>query len=98
MVASIVIRELGVPITAVIQTKPLNQKPWVINSAFSNQRLWAFVAKIDPKCCLPEDRVGFRVSATEDGVRRLLEILDCLQCRSVLMEWARRETKICAGY
>lgn len=73
-------RELGLPATAIASIRALNPAPWVINSAFSNQGLWGFVAQI-----------GLSVPATEVGVQELLEALDCLQCRAVLLEWARGE-------
>ncbi|WP_201223646.1 NUDIX hydrolase [Halochromatium roseum] len=82
-------RELGVPPTAIQRTELLNQVPWVINSAFSNQGLWGPVAEIDPNTVLPEDQVGLMAPATHAGVQQLLQALDCLQCRAVLMEWAR---------
>lgn len=84
-------RELGLPATAIVHTRPLNATPWVINSAFSNQGLWGLVAEIDPSHPVPEAHIGQRAPATEAGVRELLEALDCLQCRAVLLERARGE-------
>lgn len=83
-------RELGVPATAILQSHALNEQKWIINSAFSNQGLWGFVAEIDEAFPIPEEFVGASVSADEAGVSELLEQLDCLQCRMVLSEWQRQ--------
>ncbi|WP_201220242.1 NUDIX hydrolase [Halochromatium roseum] len=53
-------RELGVTPTALQRTEPLNQAPWVINSAFSNQGLWGIVAEIDPDHPLLATHIGQR--------------------------------------
>lgn len=90
-------RELGLPATAIVHIRPLNQTPWIINSAFSNQGLWGLVAEIDPNYTVPEEHIGYRAPATEVGMKQLLEALDCLQCRAVLMEWARSEIWAPAG-
>ncbi|WPL19038.1 hypothetical protein Thiowin_04142 [Thiorhodovibrio winogradskyi] len=82
-------RELGVPATAISQITALNQQPWMINSAFSNQGLWGLVADIDADCTIPQQHIGQTAPATAQGVEQLLEALDCLQCRAVLLEWQR---------
>ncbi|WP_201223684.1 NUDIX hydrolase [Halochromatium roseum] len=84
-------RELGVPPTALQRTEPLNHAPSVINSAFSNQGLWGIVAEIDPNHPLPATHIGQRAPATVTGMRELLQALDDLQCRAVLLEWARAQ-------
>ncbi len=81
-------RELGVTADAVTHLQPLNQSPWVINSSFSNQGLWAFVAQVDTLFNLNQSLIGMRAPTTQMGVRSLLEKIECLQCRAVLQHWA----------
>jgi hypothetical protein len=87
---SILERELGVKPDAVINLAPLNEAPWPINSAFSNQGLWGFVAVIDDSYPVPDTLIGLRVPANENGVAMLLSKFDCLQCRAILLEWERQ--------
>ena len=84
-------RELSIAPEAVRRTEPLNDAKWIVNSAFSNQGLWAFVAEIDEAFPVPQAMVGARAPANAAGVAALLTQLDCLQCRAVLLEWQQRE-------
>ncbi|EGV28546.1 NUDIX hydrolase [Thiorhodococcus drewsii AZ1] len=86
-------RELGVPHTAIHQVSAINQQPWMINSAFSNQGLWGIVATLDPAYPIAPQHIGQTAPATVEGVQALLEALDCLQCRAVLLEWARQRLR-----
>lgn len=83
-------RELGIAPEAIRRTQPLNDAKWIINSAFSNQGLWAFAAEIDEAFPIPQAMVGAKAPADAAGVAALLEQLDCLQCRAVLREWQQR--------
>jgi hypothetical protein len=84
-------RELGVVPEAIRRTEALNDEKWIVNSSFSNQGLWAFVAEIDEAFTIPHDMVGAKAPADAAGVAALLAQLDCLQCRAVLREWQQRE-------
>jgi hypothetical protein len=77
-------RELGVNATAIAQVTPLNTSGWAINSSFSNQRLYGFIAQIDPATPLALATVAYLANAA--GVDQLLQQLTCLQCRAVLLE------------
>lgn len=83
--------ELGVPTAAIRSTLELNKEKWVIDSAFSNQGLWAYVVEIDKTFIIPEVYIGLTVKANDSGISELLSQLDCLQCRMVLLEWQRQK-------
>jgi hypothetical protein len=87
VVPEILQRELGIPVTAIAQIIPLNPSGWAINSAFSNQKLYGFVATVNPEWEIPGDRLGATYPTTTLGIRSLLYQLTCLQCRALLLEW-----------
>jgi hypothetical protein len=80
-------RELGIVAIAITKLIPLNIQGWAVNSSFSNQKLYGFVAQIqDNAQLLPE--VGTETyPATSAGIHQLLQKLTCLQCRAVVLEW-----------
>lgn len=78
-------RELGIELAAITQLTPLNRQGWAVNSSFSNQNLYGFVAQIRDDLDLPRVASTYPVSST--GVQHLLQELSCLQCRAVLLEW-----------
>lgn len=80
-------RELGLAATAIAQLTPLNSDGWPVNSSFSNQRLYGFVAQIDPTVALQSTMLGATYSTNATGIDQLLQVLTCLQCRMVLLEW-----------
>ena len=80
-------RELGVPQQAIGRIDALNAEKWIINSAFSNQGLWAFAAEIDDSFDIPAEKIGASATANATGLDQLMQALDCLQCRAVLHEW-----------
>lgn len=80
-------RELGVEPTAIVDLNPLNTQGWAVNSSFSNQQLYGFIARIQPELELPHERVGMKVEMTKEGIGRLLQLLTCLQCRALLLQW-----------
>lgn len=84
-------RELGIGPSAVLELNCLNEAGWFINSSFSNQKLYAYVAEIDVDFSVPLSLLGHRVSRDMKSLSGLLEQLECLQCRSVLLEWARQQ-------
>lgn len=86
-VIAILKRELGISNTAITQLLPLNAIGWAVNSSFSNQKLYGFVAQIDDTTpLLPEFAIETH-AATPTGVENLLQRLHCLQCRAVLLDW-----------
>ena len=87
--------ELSIPAAAIRKTIELNKKKWIINSSFSNQGLWGFVAEIDEAFTIPECCIGANVMANESGVSDLLSRLECLQCRMVLLEWQNQKKSVC---
>lgn len=80
-------RELGIEALAIAQLIPLNNEGWAVNSSFSNQKLYGFVAHIEPNAKLDPELVAGTYSLTLDGIQNLLEEITCLQCRAVLLEW-----------
>lgn len=84
-------RELGVAPSEVQTLSPLNTQGWPVNSSFSNQKLYGFVAQIDPK--IKSEQVGTTYPQTPEGLNELLEVLTCLQCRTVLLEWLTQQQR-----
>ena len=80
-------RELGVTESAIARIQPINTVGWAINSSFSNQKLYGFVAELHPKATVNPELIGAEYSVTPDGIRDLLKKLTCLQCRALLLEW-----------
>ncbi|MEO1146784.1 MAG: NUDIX hydrolase [Cyanobacteria bacterium J06638_22] len=83
----ILVRELGVEKGAIAQLLPVNTQGWYVNSSFSNQTVFGFVAQLDPTFPVPYNHIGLSVPATPTGIPTLLENLRCLQCRALLLEW-----------
>jgi hypothetical protein len=79
-------RELGINAALITQLVPLNVEGWAVNSSFSNQKLYGFVAHIDPTERFVELPL-ISYAATPAGIQPLLRQLTCLQCRAVLLEW-----------
>jgi hypothetical protein len=86
-VPGIMKKELGLTEEAIARLTLLNPTGWAINSSFSNQKLYGFVAEIDPAVLVNPDLLGATYPATPEGIRALIEELTCLQCRAVLLEW-----------
>lgn len=80
-------RELAVPATAILQLMPLNSTGWAVNSSFSNQVLYGFVAELCPDHPWADGQIDQAVPTTLAGLQTLLQRLTCLQCRAVLLEW-----------
>ena len=68
-VPSILERELGVPAEAIVSCTSLNEKGWLVNSSFSNQKLYGFVVHLNPSVQLASDRVGEKYALTESGIQ-----------------------------
>ncbi len=87
-VVNILNRELEINESDIISFNSLNQTGWAINSSFSNQKLYGFVAEIKPEIKVNSDKLNpniYHNNAT--GIKSLLQDLTCLQCRSILLEW-----------
>jgi hypothetical protein len=80
-------RELGFEAASILQLMPLNTEGWAINSSFSNQKLYGFVARLDNSAHPSADVTGSIDSVALTDVQTLLQTLTCLQCRAVLLEW-----------
>lgn len=81
-------RELGIAAADIIQLDSLNPSGWAVNSSFSNQKLYGFIADINPSLA---EMTAITHPATFTGIQDLLAELTCLQCRSVLLEWWLRQ-------
>ena len=86
-VPEILYRELGILDSDILTLTSLNQVGWVINSSFSNQKLYGFMAEISPNTIINRERLAKTYPTTSEGINQLLEDLTCLQCRAVLREW-----------
>ena len=84
---SILQRELGISASNPLDLTPLNSEGWAINSSFSNQKLYGFVANLEADVVIPPDYIGATYPITPTGVQSLLNQLNCLQCRGVLLTW-----------
>ena len=80
-------RELGINEFDLVSLNPLNQVGWAINSSFSNQKLYGFVAEISPQIIVNSKQIEKIYPKTSEGINNLLKDLKCLQCRAVLQEW-----------
>ena len=84
-------RELDIEESDTIGLKPLNQTGWAINSSFSNQKLFGFVAEINSQTTVNHEKLTPTTYLnTASGINNLLQDLTCLQCRAVLLEWKQR--------
>ena len=87
-IASVILqRELGVVAEEIARLTPLNNQGWAVNSSFSNQKLYGFVANLQPTAQIIPEFIGSIYPTTKEGIQSLLKSLTCLQCRAVLMEW-----------
>lgn len=84
-------RELGVAEEMVERLVALDERGWPVNSSFSNQKLFGYVAHIRHEAPIPALGAGetgpLRYDLNPDGLRALLAELDCLQCRAVLFQY-----------
>ena len=83
-----ILRELCIRDSDISELLPLNAKGWPINSSFSNQHLFGYVAKINKTSNTKKKKGISFYPSTDEGIERLLNKLTCLQCRNILLEWA----------
>lgn len=79
-------RELNLTQDNINFLTPLNHDGFIINSSFSNQKLWGFFCEIKPEISLESLSVGATYALNSSDFSRLLTDLQCLQCRSLLFE------------
>lgn len=80
-------RELKITENSIVSLTPLNQSGWAINSAFSNQNLYGFVAVLEPEIVIPAEAQVLFYPHNFAGIKELLTKLICLQCRTILLEY-----------
>ena len=85
--STILDRELGIVADAIAEMTLLNPQGWPVNSSFSNQKLYGFVATIQPTFTISASYVDSIYPVTLSGVQLLLDKLICCQCRAVLLHW-----------
>ncbi len=88
--ARILERELGVPPEAA-EIEVLTPEGLLLNSAFSDQKLYAAAARIAPDFDLATGSTGGAWSLDRNGIAELLGRLECAQCRLALLEFLRSE-------
>ncbi|MDA0267759.1 MAG: NUDIX hydrolase [Cyanobacteria bacterium] len=87
MAPTILQRELGIQPDTIRQLTPINTTGWAVNSSFSNQYLYGFVADLQPTAEISPDAIGKTVATTPAGIAAMLSLLTCLQCRAVILQW-----------
>ena len=80
-------RELGMDMKEIAKITFLNTTGWAVNSSFSNQKLFGFVAEIRPTAKVSKNFIGATYPVSKAGIDELLTAISCLQCRSLLLEW-----------
>jgi hypothetical protein len=86
-VAPILARELGVGAERLAAATLLDARGWMVDSAVSDQRVFGVVATLLPG---PVAAGVVRIPAEREAIAALIDSLECLQCRAVLLEWARQ--------
>lgn len=84
--ASILERELGPGPSDTMSLSPLTRMPLLVNSSASDQRLYGFLADLDPALDPGKLKPHHRY-AIDALARSLLPELECLQCRALLLEY-----------
>lgn len=87
LIPQILERELGIPKTAIADFQPINKVGWAVNSSFSNQKLYGYVAALNLDYVPNSQHLGGSYAVNQTGIAALLEKLSCLQCRGLLLEW-----------
>jgi hypothetical protein len=89
-ILAILNKELGIQSEDLKQIRPINDQGWFVNSSFSNQQLYGFVADVDPAVTVNSSYLGSTYPLTSSAIEHLLAELTCLQCRALLLEWLRQ--------
>ena len=80
-------RELGIAPHHITQLSVINAQGWAVNSSFSNQKLYGYVAYLSPDLILELPLLGASYAVSRTAIAELLTQLHCLQCRALLLEW-----------
>ena len=91
-------RELGVDEKAILDLSPLTDRPLLVNSSTSDQRLFGFVATLRRDARRRTRPHLRRFTLDEAGMAALLRKLECLQCRALLLEYLWRRGKAAARH
>ncbi|MEB3175602.1 MAG: NUDIX hydrolase [Cyanobacteriota bacterium] len=83
---AILAQELGIGSSDIAQLLPLNAEGWAINSSFSNQKLYGYLARLEPQGRIDPDLLGERWPLAPLDWSHCLGRLTCLQCRAVFWE------------
>ena len=76
-----------------IDLEKIYSKGLFINSSFSNQKLFGFVAHIHPAQYLDQIKDVITYDIDKENFDTLMSELECLQCRALLLEfWLARHT------
>lgn len=89
MAVQLLNKELSIRQEDIDSITPINSQGYIVDSSFSSQRVWGYLAKLAKSTKLNEDAIGWKVPITKEGTAELLEKLDCLQCRALLLEFLR---------
>jgi hypothetical protein len=84
MIPHILQRELNLTPSAIGTLTALNPEGWAINSSFSNQKVYGYLAEILPTEYSETDDLAISYALTPAGLEQLLTDLTCLQCRALL--------------
>jgi hypothetical protein len=83
-------KELGITESDLDYLTPLNDPGWEINSSFSNQKLYGFVARVSAHVSVHHKFIGITYALNPEEINDLLTELTCLQCRALFLEWLRK--------
>lgn len=86
-------RELAIDKREIESVSSINDEGWNINSSFSNQKLFGFVAEISSSFQFKNLQNIHLFPLSEKNINKLLLKLNCLQCRALLLEWYYRKNK-----
>ena len=85
---TIVKRELGVASDSSFeQMKVLDKSGWILDSSFSNVKIYVFLAILSPDAVAHNLYQGKEYAADYNGLTDLLADIECMQCRLALREW-----------
>jgi hypothetical protein len=79
-------RELGIDRQDVRSLMPINDRGLVVDSAFSSQKVWGFLAELDSATPDVAQKPFQAFSCSQEGLKELLGMLECMQCRALLYE------------
>jgi hypothetical protein len=87
LIPQILQRELGISPEQITELSVINAQGWAVNSSFSNQKLYGYVAYLSPNLIVESPLLGASYAVSQTAIAELLTQLHCLQCRALLLEW-----------